>query len=78
VCPSLFQGLIDPAKETDKLEKKRSLLSTSLDKLKKSMELDGYETKVPVEVRSANAEKVQQIETELHRLNDAIQALKNL
>ncbi len=42
------------------------------------MELDGYETKVPVEVRSANAEKVQQIETELHRLNDAIQALKNL
>ena len=40
--------------------------------------MDGYETKVPVEVRTANAEKLQQIETELVRLADAIATLKNM
>lgn len=73
-----FLGLIDPAKETEKLEKKRSALSSSLEKLKKSMEMDGYETKVPAEIRSANSEKLEQTETELIRLADAISALKNM
>lgn len=77
---SIFQrpGLIDPAKEQEKLEKKRGVLSSSLEKLKKSMEMDGYETKVPAEVRAANAEKLQQIETELTRLADAVDTLKNM
>ena len=70
--------MIDPSKETDKLEKKRAQLLAGQEKLKKSMEMDGYETKVPAEVRTANAEKLQQTETELHRLADAILALKNL
>ena len=74
----VFTGLIDPAKETEKLEKKRAALLSSLEKLKKSMELEGYETKVPAEVRSANLEKLQQTETELVRLADAVTALKNM
>ncbi len=73
-----FSGLIDPVKETEKLEKKRSALSSSLEKLKKSMEMEGYETKVPADVRAANAEKLEQTKTELIRLGDAITALKNM
>jgi uncharacterized protein (UPF0147 family) len=42
------------------------------------MEMDGYETKVPAEIRSANSEKLEQTETELIRLADAISALKNM
>ncbi len=73
-----FPGLIDPIKETEKLEKKRSALSSSLEKLKKSMEMEGYETKVPADVRAANSEKLEQTKTELIRLADAITALKNM
>jgi hypothetical protein len=42
------------------------------------MEMDGYESKVPAEVRTANADKLLQTETELHRLSDAIAALKTM
>ncbi len=70
--------MIDPIKETEKLEKKRSALSSSLEKLKKSMEMEGYETKVPADVRAANSEKLEQTKTELIRLADAITALKNM
>jgi len=70
--------LIDPGKETEKLEKKRVALTSSKDKLQKGMSMEGYSEKVPLEVRNANAEKLLQTETELARIADAIQALKIL
>jgi valyl-tRNA synthetase len=60
------------------LEKKRQVLVASKDKLQKGMGIEGYNEKVPIEVRNANSEKLQQTETELARLADAIQALKIL
>lgn len=72
----MLKGIIDPLKEVEKVGKKQEVLKTSLDKMKKSMEIKDYEKKVPKEVQEANAEKVAQMETEIVRLNEAMAFLK--
>ena len=37
----VLRGLIDPAKEVDKMEKKRGLLEQQLEKLRKATQIDG-------------------------------------
>ncbi len=74
----VLTGLIDPAKEVGRLEKKRSVLAATVDKLEKAAKAEGYETKVPEEVRVANKEKLAQTKTEIERLTEAMQALKAL
>ena len=73
-----LRGLIDPSKEVEKLTKKRAALETQLDKLQKAAKVANYGTKVPEDVRKANAEKMEQNATEIRRLGDAIEALKAL
>ena len=69
-------GLIEPAKEIVKVEKKRAQLLISIEKLKKTMSMEGYEAKVPTEVREKEREKLENSKVEVIRLDDAIKALK--
>ena len=72
----MLKGIIDPSKEVEKVQKKQETLRNQLEKLKKSMQIKDYETKVPEEVRKSNAEKVSQTETEIVRLGEAMIFLK--
>ena len=53
----MLKGIIDAAKEVEKLEKKRIQLKNQYDKLIKAQQMQGYDTKVPEDIRQANAEK---------------------
>lgn len=74
----LLRGLIDPAKEVLKLQKKIDFLLTTQTKLNQAMTIADYAVKVPVEVRKANEEKVAQTNVELERVQQAMDALKLL
>lgn len=49
-----------------------------MDKLRKAMSAGDYTTKVPQEVRDANAERLEQMESEFQRLSLAKETLKNM
>jgi len=72
----LLKGLIEPAKEVEKLEKKKTALATTIEKLKKAAAVADYTAKVPEEVRAANQEKLAGSEVEVVRLGEAILALQ--
>ena len=72
----MLKGIIDPVKEVEKLGKKQDSLKSQLEKLKKSMLIKDYEKKVPEDIRKSNTEKVNQIETEILRLTEAMKFLK--
>ena len=72
----MLKGIIDPSKEVEKVQKKQDLLKNQLEKLRKSMQIKDYETKVPEEVRKSNSEKLSQMETEIVRLGEAMLFLK--
>ncbi|XP_069705538.1 valine--tRNA ligase isoform X2 [Periplaneta americana] len=74
----LLKGLIDPAKELIKLQKKQEQLELQVNKLNQAMSAPGYHTKVPEDVRLANSEKLKQSEGELERLVSAVAALQLL
>ncbi len=71
----VLSGLIDPAKEKVKLEKKKEQLKAQLEKLKAATKVQGYEEKVPAEVRAANKEKAAQTEAEIKRIEEAVVSL---
>ena len=71
-------GLIDPATEGERLEKRRALLLGVLDKLNKAMKAEGYAEKVPAQVRDQNKVKLEETNAELDKLKDAATALKSL
>jgi valyl-tRNA synthetase len=73
-----MQGLIDPAKELLKLEKKQDQLEQQVSKLKQAMTAPDYSIKVPEEVRLTNTDKLTQTEGELVLLISAITALKTM
>ena len=72
----MLKGIIDSAKEIEKLEKKSTQLQNQYDKLIKAEQVEGYNTKVPEDIRLANSEKCQQTQKEIERLVDAMAALK--
>jgi valyl-tRNA synthetase len=72
------QGLIDPAKELVKLQKKKDQLEQQVSKLKQAMAAPDYRTKVPEEVRLSNTDKLTQTEGELLRLLSAMTALRSM
>lgn len=74
----LLKGLIDPVKETEKLQKKQDSLSQQVTKLEQAMSAADYETKVPSEVRQANSEKLSQSKGEIERLTAAMQQLSTM
>jgi valyl-tRNA synthetase len=73
-----LQGLIDPAKELVKLQKKQDQLEQQVRKLKQAMAAPDYIVKVPEEVRLSNTDKLTQTEGELVRLLSAMNALKTM
>ena len=66
---------MDPAKERDRLEKKRAQLDTTLEKLTSQMAMPDYQTKVPEEVRAANTEKQGQLAAEIESIARGLQQL---
>ncbi|PNF40962.1 hypothetical protein B7P43_G08857 [Cryptotermes secundus] len=74
----LLKGLIDPAKELVKLQKKQDQLEQQVSKLKQAMAAPDYCTKVPEEVRLSNTDKLTQTEGELLRLLSAMTSLRSM
>lgn len=74
----LLKGLIDPAKELVKLQKKQDQLEQQVSKLKQVMVAPDYCTKVPEDVRLSNTDKLTQTEGELLRLLSAMTALTSM
>ena len=74
----MLKGLIDPTKEVEKLNKKKSALQQTVDKLKKAMEVKDYDSKVPEDVRTANKEKLDTSSLEIEKLCEAIKTLANI
>jgi valyl-tRNA synthetase len=74
----LLKGLIEPAKEVAKIEKKLEFLQGTKNKLNQAISAADYTTKVPPEVQQANSEKLTQTTVELERLQAAIEALKSM
>lgn len=68
--------MIDTPKEIEKLNKKSDLLTQTVEKLHKAMNIANYETKVPEDIRHTNKEKLKQSQDELDRLSEAIEVLK--
>lgn len=72
----LLKGLIQADKELQKLEKKHTQLTQTIDKLIQTINASDYTTKVPAEVQQANNDKLSESEAELLRINAAIESLK--
>lgn len=72
----MLKGVVDPAKETERLSLKQEKLEAQVSKLKAAMCTSDYATKVPTEVQVVNLDKVHQIEGELARIAESISALK--
>ena len=74
----LFQGLIDPSKETEKLLKKQDSLLQQVNKLEQAIGAPDYIAKVPADVRQANFEKLTQSRGEIERLTAAMKQLSTM
>ncbi|KAK9877874.1 hypothetical protein WA026_020100 [Henosepilachna vigintioctopunctata] len=72
----LLKGLIEPAKEINKIEKKIKFLQGTQSSLTKVMNAPNYSTKVPSEIQENNTEKLLQTVVELTRLETALHDLK--
>lgn len=72
----LLKGVVDTSKEISKLEQQKEKLTSQQSKLKEKMEADGYQTKVPENVRKSNSEKFANTETEIQKLEEAIRMFK--
>lgn len=74
----LLKGLIDPEKEIAKLQKKKEQLEKTVENTNKAISVPDYSTKVPVEVQEANKEKIEQSESEIKRIIEAMATLKTM
>lgn len=72
----LLKGLIQADKELQKLEKKRTQLNQTVEKINQAIGASDYTIKVPVEVQQSNKEKLSESEAEILRINAAIESLK--
>ncbi|KAG7394081.1 hypothetical protein PHYBOEH_005841, partial [Phytophthora boehmeriae] len=72
----LLAGLVDFANEISKLEKKLTKIAPSLASLEKKMGRDDYTTKVPENVREADAAKKEALQTEEAGIHRAIAEFK--
>uniref|UniRef100_A0A0M3HG53 Val_tRNA-synt_C domain-containing protein n=1 Tax=Ascaris lumbricoides TaxID=6252 RepID=A0A0M3HG53_ASCLU len=72
----VLEDIIDVAKELAKLGDKKTKLESQLHKLDEIMSKTDYEQKVPLGVRTNNAEKKDSLCIELKHINEAVAALK--
>ena len=73
-----LEGYIDAKKETTRLKDKLEKLLAMMDKGRKAMSIEGYETKVPEDVRAKNAERLTEQENERTKIEDVIRLLETL
>lgn len=71
----MLKGFIDVKKEVERLESKREKINGPMIKLKTCTEAADYTEKVPIEVRTANTEKLRQLELELSKVMEAMKAI---
>ncbi|KAG5498815.1 hypothetical protein JKF63_03104 [Porcisia hertigi] len=74
----MLTGFIDVEKEVAKLRKQLETLTKQLEGLKKKMSIPNYETKVPGEIRLANTEKLNTLETQRTQLLEGIAKMSSL
>ena len=74
----MLKGVVDPAAEIAKLEKKSAQTAKQIADLQKKMEMPGYETKVPENVRADNTEKLAKLEAEVATTAAAMEDFKKL
>lgn len=72
----LLKGLIQVDKELQKLEKKKTQLIQTVERLNQTIAAGDYATKVPLDVQEANTEKLDQAESEILRITSAMDTLK--
>lgn len=74
----MLKGLIDVEKEITKLEDKKKRLESTAKKLEEAAAKPDYEAKVPQEVRESNAQKLEETQTEIEKLANAVETLMKL
>jgi len=74
----VLKGLVDAEKEIAKLEKKKEEMAKTLGKLREAAAAAGYEEKVPEAVRKEKAEKMDQLEGEMRRIEEGIPLLQKM
>lgn len=75
----MLRGMVpDVDQEIARLETKMGKLDTQIHTVTQKMEMENYEEKVPVEVRGANRDRVQALETEKENLQRALHGFKTL
>ncbi|XP_016088844.1 valine--tRNA ligase-like [Sinocyclocheilus grahami] len=74
----MLKGLIDLEKEVTKLTAKKGELEKQMEKMKEKMAKNDYKEKVPVKVQEGDAEKLRQNETELQKVNEAIENFRKM
>ena len=72
----MLKGIIDIEKEEAKLVKKKVSLLQQIESLKKLMNADSYDTKVPEDVRQKNSEKLSQMSNEVTLIENGVEQLK--
>uniref|UniRef100_A0A3Q3F1S8 Valine--tRNA ligase n=1 Tax=Labrus bergylta TaxID=56723 RepID=A0A3Q3F1S8_9LABR len=74
----MLKGLIDVEKEMAKLVTKKGDLEKQMEKLKEKMAKSDYKEKVPVKVQEQDAEKLRQSQTELEKVNEAMENFRKM
>lgn len=73
-----LQGLVEPARELERLARQREQLQTALEKLVTQQQAEHYQHRVPEQVRAANAEKCDQLRDEMAAISSGIQQMQLL
>lgn len=69
------QGKIDVDAETNKINKKKVLAESTVDKMKSQAAAPEYETKIPLAVREKNADKLKDLQSEIETMNESLVSL---
>jgi len=74
----MLKGVIDFEKELVKMEKGKKQLTDKVSSLEKKMKGKDYQTKVPENVRQADAEKADSLKIEIKEMEKAIDGIKKM
>ncbi|ORC90745.1 putative valyl-tRNA synthetase [Trypanosoma theileri] len=74
----MLLGFIDVQKEVAKLEKQHIGLQKQIEGLKKKMSIPNYETKVPLDVRNGNSEKLETLTEQEKQLVEGLEKMKSM
>ncbi|QQP48667.1 ValinetRNA ligaselike [Caligus rogercresseyi] len=66
----LLEGVIDPSKELERINKKSEMLKGFLQKFEEITSVPDYKSKVPQEVQNEHKEKIEQLKKELRSIKE--------